>query len=477
MFQTITLDIVDGIKVVVPDSLDLLTPFVLREQRDWFEDEIRFLRGLLKPGQKAIDIGANYGLYTLSIARVVGRSGRVWAFEPASATAGMLRQSVAANGFDHVTVEQCAMSEKEGSAQLTMHDHSECNALVRGALMSQPTEFVSLVTLDSYARAHDWSGIDFIKIDAEGEEVNILRGGEEFLTRNSPLVQYEIRAGRDLNLDLVRGCADLGYESYRLVPGMNVLIPFRADSEVDRYLLNVFACKPERAARMASEGRLISEPSMPDALDAISHGSPGSATDDADAGWPVTLTALPYGQMLAAQWQQRVADTDAGAMAQALASYLNSRNDSLPVAERFDALNRSYHRFRSLVDASPTQARLSSLARIAQDYGARAVAIDALSRLFNSIAQRGRVDLDEPFLAPAARFDSLDPKGALGDWMLVAAAEQLERLQEYSTFYRGRSAQQRLEMICRSEFASPDMHRRLGLVRQRFGLAEATSAD
>lgn len=474
MFQTITLDIVDGIKVVVPDSLDLLTPFVLQEQRDWFEDEIRFLRGLLKPGQKAIDIGANYGLYTLSVASVVGRSGRVWAFEPASATADLLRQSVAANGFDHVTVEQCAMSEQEGSAQFTMHDHAECNALVRGALMTQPTEFVSLVTLDSYARAHDWSGIDFIKIDAEGEEVNILRGGQEFLTRNAPLIQYEIRAGRDLDLDLVRSFSDLGYESYRLVPGMNVLIPFRADSEVDRYLLNVFACKPEQAARMASEGRLIAEKSMPDA---ISRGSPGSASDDVDTEWPATLTALPYGRMLAAQWQRRVADADAGAMAQALASYLNSRNDSLPVAERFDALSRSYHRFRSLVDGSPTQARLSSLARIAQDFGARAVAIDALSRLFNSIAQHGRVDLDEPFLAPAARFDSLDPQGALGDWMLVAAAEQLERLQEYSTFYRGRSAQQRLEMICRSEFASPDMHRRLSLLRQRFGLTEATSAD
>ena len=104
---------VDGIKVVVPDSLDLITPYVLREQLDWFEDEIRFLRRMLQPGQQIVDIGANYGVYTLSIAKVVGSSGHVWSFEPAATTAALLNQSIAANNFDQVTLEQCALSEKE----------------------------------------------------------------------------------------------------------------------------------------------------------------------------------------------------------------------------------------------------------------------------------------------------------------------------------------------------------------------------
>ena len=61
--------LVDGMLVVVPDSLDLITPYVLSEQLDFFEDELRFVRRLLRPGHKVIDIGANYGVYSVSMAK------------------------------------------------------------------------------------------------------------------------------------------------------------------------------------------------------------------------------------------------------------------------------------------------------------------------------------------------------------------------------------------------------------------------
>ncbi len=204
MHSTVTLTMADGVKVVVPDSLDLITPYVLREQQDWFEDEIKFLRRLLQPGHKVVDIGANYGLYALSMAQTVGPSGQVWAFEPASATAALLRESIEANRFGYVTLEQCAMSETEGTAQLSMHSQSELNALIHDKESTQPTEAVRLVTLDGYADKCGWEDIDFIKIDAEGEEVNILKGGADYFTRHSPLVQFEITDGKHVHLDLVQ---------------------------------------------------------------------------------------------------------------------------------------------------------------------------------------------------------------------------------------------------------------------------------
>ena len=72
MLPNVTLKLVDGVRIVVPDSLNLITTYVLREQEDWFEDEIKFLRHLIKPGQRVIDIGANYGVYTLAMAKLVG---------------------------------------------------------------------------------------------------------------------------------------------------------------------------------------------------------------------------------------------------------------------------------------------------------------------------------------------------------------------------------------------------------------------
>jgi hypothetical protein len=44
MAETTVLTLVDGVKIVVPDSLDLITPYVLREQQDFFEDELKFVR-------------------------------------------------------------------------------------------------------------------------------------------------------------------------------------------------------------------------------------------------------------------------------------------------------------------------------------------------------------------------------------------------------------------------------------------------
>ena len=117
MTASVTLTMVDDVRVVVPDSLDLITPYVLLEQQDWFEDQIKFLRRLLQPGQAVIDIGANYGVYSLSMARAVGPTGRVWAFEPASETAKLLAEAIASNGFSQVILERSALSKHCGTAQ------------------------------------------------------------------------------------------------------------------------------------------------------------------------------------------------------------------------------------------------------------------------------------------------------------------------------------------------------------------------
>src|ERR1700756_619375 len=147
MLSNVTLELVDGVRVVVPDSLNLITTYVLSEQKDWFEDEIKFLRRLIRPGQRVIDIGANCGVYALTLARLVGPTGRVWAFEPASATANLLASGVAANNLANVEVIGNALSSGPGTARLSIRENSELNELVRGTPVGA-TETVSCVTLD-----------------------------------------------------------------------------------------------------------------------------------------------------------------------------------------------------------------------------------------------------------------------------------------------------------------------------------------
>ena len=176
-----------GVTIAVPGRIDLLTPYVLLEQENWFEDEIAFLCGCLRAGARVVDIGANYGLYSLSLAQVAGPAGRVWSVEPASQTAAYLRKSVEINGFANVTVLQKALSNRPGTARLSVEANSELNSIAQAA-HSGTTEEVQLDTLDALAAAHDWGGIDFLKLDAEGEEERILEGGAAFLRSASPLV-------------------------------------------------------------------------------------------------------------------------------------------------------------------------------------------------------------------------------------------------------------------------------------------------
>lgn len=463
MSATITLPIVDGVRIVVPDSLDLITPYVLQEQQDWFEDEIKFLRHLLRPGQKVIDIGANYGVYTLSMAHTVGVHGKIWAFEPASTTAALLAASIAANGYTQVTLDQSAVSSACGTAQLSLNDNSELNALVHGHSAQSTSETVPLVTLDSSMQRYGWESIDFLKIDAEGEEANILKGGTRFFAELSPLVQYEIKVEGEADLRLVRYFSELGYSSYRLVPGLNVLMPFDSTATPDSYLLNLFCCKPDRAQQLAAQGFLVNTPTASD-LDAAAQRLP--AYD-----WRQSLVLHPYAMRLAREWNLTTAADPCAELMEALSWYLMSQDSAVPMTERFIALETSFQQLQRLCSEQAVHLRLASLARVACAYGARAVAVAALGQQCNTIFQNQRVDLSEPFLAPWARFDAIEPGNSPGNWVLAAAMEGFETLAAFSSFYVGLAARNRLQPILQLGFHSPEMTRRLELVQRRFHLS------
>ena len=456
---------VDGVRIIVPDSLNLITPYVLMEQQDWFEDEIKFVRCLLRPGQKLVDIGANYGVYTLSMAHAVGPSGQVWAFEPASTTRNLLAESVALNGFSQVVVVQSALSKNCGTAWLALRENAELNALIPQE-SSGGSEAVPVVTLDDCMGRYGWSAVDFIKIDAEGEETNILAGGKAFFSDLSPLVQYEVKAGAELQLTLVKDFAALGYDSYRLVPGLDLLIPFDDGSMPDPYLLNLFACKRECAQRLAARGLLLdSSCHSTDYENSLKEVANRSAYN-----WRHTIAKLPYGALLSNRWEQTVVAEDCSEVEQALALYAVSRDSALPTVQRFGALEASFGGFRRLCERQPSFLRSASLARVAREFGARAIAVNALQQLSNVILQTNRADVSEPFLAPGKRFDSVPPGNVIGNWVFAAILEEIERLASYSSFYTGISARQRLEAIRTLGYADAEMDRRLRLLQMRMRL-------
>lgn len=463
--RTATLSMNDGTKVVVADTLDSITGYVLLEQQDWFEDEIKFLRNVLRPGECFIDIGANHGVYCLSLAQRVLPEGKAWAFEPATTTARYLEQSISENGLTSVIhLEKSALSDHTGNATLALNADSEMNAVVKDDSFTGACEQISLDTLDACMDRFQWTQIAFVKIDAEGEEANILKGGTRFFAAQSPLVMYEVKAGADYHLELVDAFSDMGYNSYRLVPGLDILVPFAPHQELpDGSLLNLFCCKEDRANHLRKQGVLVSQEDAAEVADGSHLHTPGSPSD-----FISFVERKAFCASFIPQWKQPSISEKAAASIEMLNSYAISQSRERAPIVRFLALKATYEQLCNSCQHEPTHGRLASLGRVAREIGARDVAIEALGVLVKYLTMDSHPDLSEPFLPADSRFDDLSPGDATEKWFVAGALEALERAEAYSSYYSGASRRNRLRVIADLGFASPEMLRRLELVNARF---------
>ena len=158
----------------------------------------QFFARTIKPGMVAIDVGANYGYYTLLFGDAVTRSGRVLAVEPNPGAAALLRDTVLLNGLaDRIRVVESALGPPGlDEAPFFIPWTEPKNARVVGDEIQGggDTVMVPVTTLD--ALAADLPAIDIIKIDAEGAELGILDGMRHVLRRHRPKLVLEFNAMR-----------------------------------------------------------------------------------------------------------------------------------------------------------------------------------------------------------------------------------------------------------------------------------------
>lgn len=451
--------IAGGIDVCVPASIERMTTYVLREQEDWFEDEIRFLRAYLHRGMNVLDIGANFGVYALTMAQVVGPNGHVWAFEPASTTAAYLRASVAVNNMTNIDVIEMGVSDGERTATLYLNADAELNTLHAGGTRGGAAETVRLVSLDSYAKAFEYASIDFVKLDAEGEEANVIRGARRFFARHSPLVMFELKHGASVNVGLIRLFDDNGYKTYRYVPGLNMLVPFDAGSAPDAYQLNLFCCKDDRAARLEKDGWLV--PRFPDTV---------TVPDDVNDRWRHTLAALPYAKLLMHRWTRADASNtvEDDRYYQALSYYLLAQEPQTPYCDRYALLQMSKWLLDALITERSTVPRLFSSARVSAEIGARGDAVRACAELIRLLAPGTGVELAAPFLAISRHFGDLEVQPSqLGQWLLASVVESHERLRAFSSYFTGADLVGNLDWLATTPFMTAAMERRRRLIRAR----------
>jgi FkbM family methyltransferase len=160
-----------------------------------------FMCRRVQPGMVVIDVGANFGYYTLLLADLVGSSGYTFAIEPNPLVSTLLRQSVALNGFNSRTsiVEAAAGASLVGQVLLYSPHGEYKNARIiesphlvnvgEGTLQQ-----VRQMPIDEIVATVP--AVDFLKIDAEGAEESIIEGMHRCLDHHKPSIIIEFNATR-----------------------------------------------------------------------------------------------------------------------------------------------------------------------------------------------------------------------------------------------------------------------------------------
>ena len=139
-----------------------------------------------KNGDIVIDAGAHIGVFSLKAAKQVGDKGKVLAFEPEPSNFRFLIRNVKANNLHNVHAFQVALGETKSFAPLYLAQQSWANSLCRDLLgANTPSISVPVWALDDFLKSYSISFVDFLKIDVEGYEIEVLKGVRQTLNRSA----------------------------------------------------------------------------------------------------------------------------------------------------------------------------------------------------------------------------------------------------------------------------------------------------
>lgn len=169
-------------------SFDRLLYLGMRKTFHSDTDESRFLASCLKPGMHVVDVGANLGIYSHILARAVGSSGRVTAFEPDPDVYASLSENIRINGLTQIVAHRIALGAKSGTAsfQRSSHNYGE-NRLTVATPDGASVVETPVIMLDEFLEG---APVDFIKMDIQGWELPALKGMEKTLAANPNIQLY-----------------------------------------------------------------------------------------------------------------------------------------------------------------------------------------------------------------------------------------------------------------------------------------------
>ncbi len=217
----------DDIEVVFPEMVSMsIYKYGLVE-----EELTRIVLSMLKPGMIFFDIGAHFGYYSSLAAKIVGETGHVYSFEPTPATFNILKKNIQ-NKKNISPINAAVYSHK---TEIKMKDYgfeySAFNSIYEGNLLPENKRkihhydelSVKALSIDDFVK-NEKTEPDFVKIDAEKAELDILIGMENTLLTSKPVVTLEVGDIEGTNQDtpsrkLVEHMVSMNYQCLEYAEG------------------------------------------------------------------------------------------------------------------------------------------------------------------------------------------------------------------------------------------------------------------
>ena len=216
--------------------------------------EVEFLRSILRPGMRVIEVGSNRGVTAVAIAREIGTEGHLYAFEPVPEFYRELQENLVRNKAENVSTHQIALSNRRGRIQFYKHGGSSGITPADDA----ETLYVEATTVPDFLDEQGEDAIDLMNLDCEGSELLVLQGAKRILEKHGPPIFCEVHSGYlgelDQSIDDITGL--LGELGYQIRPILAEDLNAKSNTETCSH---IYAWKPERDRQVESLKRKIAD--------------------------------------------------------------------------------------------------------------------------------------------------------------------------------------------------------------------------
>ncbi len=213
---------------------------IFQEGPDYDYCNFTLIQHLVKPGYVCLDVGANIGIYSVVLSKLSGQSENIHSFEPVDHIRAKLKANLKLNGFVSAHINDFALGESEETIEMyqvkegvfrggtsSFVQNENIQSMGQDCFDVKP---VLVKKLDGYIESLNLSRLDFIKIDVEGFELNVMKGGVKTLSQYKPYILFEYDEIRHAPMkgDFMALFREVGYDVYEfhIVAGTPVLNRF-----------------------------------------------------------------------------------------------------------------------------------------------------------------------------------------------------------------------------------------------------------